>query len=131
MSLHDRIKEARKHKGITQTELGNAIGVAKTTIAGYEKNREPTAAQLGAIADILEVDVTFLLQDEIKRRHDESSPSDGIDNATKKSPSTAEAAPGGALHSMEDWKQAIGKMTKKQCRDAIILLMDKFMEDQE
>lgn len=70
MSLHDRIKEARKSKGITQTELGDLIGVAKTTVAGYEKSREPTAAQLGAIADILDVDVTFLLQDEIKQRHD-------------------------------------------------------------
>ena len=68
MSLHDRIKEARRNKGLTQTELGEKIGVAKTTIAGYEKKREPTAAQLGAIADILDVDITFLLQDEIKER---------------------------------------------------------------
>ncbi len=70
MSLHGRIKEARKNKGITQAELGALIGVAKTTIAGYEKNSEPTAAQLGEIADVLDVDITFLLQDEIKRRHD-------------------------------------------------------------
>ena len=41
------------------------IGVAKTTIAGYEKNREPTAAQLGAIADALGTDVGYLLQDEV------------------------------------------------------------------
>ena len=70
MSLHDRIKEARKSKGLTQTELGTLIGVAKTTIAGYERQYEPSAAQLGAIADALDVDVTFLLQDEIKKRHD-------------------------------------------------------------
>lgn len=68
MSLHDRIKEARKSKGLTQTELGRCIGVAKTTIAGYEKKSEPTAAQLGAIADALDVDVGFLLQDEVKLR---------------------------------------------------------------
>lgn len=73
MALHDRIKEARKNAGMTQTELGEKIGVAKTTIAGYEKNREPTAAQLGEIADVLGVDVTFLLQDEMKRRHDSSA----------------------------------------------------------
>lgn len=65
MSLHDRIKEARINKGITQSKLGELIGVAKTTIAGYEKNREPTAAQLGKIAHVLSVDVAFLLQDEI------------------------------------------------------------------
>lgn len=68
MSLHDRIKEARKSKGLTQTELGRCIGVAKTTIAGYEKKSEPTAAQLGAIADALDVGVGFLLQDEVKLR---------------------------------------------------------------
>lgn len=68
MSLHNRIKEARKNKGLTQTELGALIGVAKTTIAGYERQYEPSAAQLGAIADALDVDVTFLLQDEIKKR---------------------------------------------------------------
>ena len=68
MSLHSRIKEARNRKGLTQTELGSLIGVAKTTIAGYERQYEPSAAQLGAIADALDVDVTFLLQDEIRQR---------------------------------------------------------------
>lgn len=52
-------------------------------------------------------------------------------HSAKKSPSTAEAAPGEALHSVDDWKRAIDKMTKKQCRDAIILLLDKFMEGEE
>lgn len=66
MSLNDRIREARKRKGCTQEQLGQIIGVAKTTIAGYEKNREPTAASVGAIADALDVDVNFLFQDEIK-----------------------------------------------------------------
>lgn len=66
MSLHDRIKEARKNKGLTQEQLGNLIGVAKTTVAGYEKNREPVAAKIGEIADTLGVDVNFLLQDEMK-----------------------------------------------------------------
>lgn len=66
MSLNDRIREARKDKGLTQEQLGNIIGVAKTTIAGYEKNREPTAANVGAIADALGVDVNYLFQDEMK-----------------------------------------------------------------
>ena len=73
LSFHDRIKEARKQKQMTQEELGSLIGVAKTTIAGYEKNREPTAAQLGAIADALETDVDFLLQDEVKVYRKESA----------------------------------------------------------
>lgn len=84
MSLHDRIKEARKNRGITQTELGELIGVAKTTVAGYEKNREPTAAQLGLIADVLDVGVSFLLQDEIKRHHEYTATPDEMENIIKK-----------------------------------------------
>ena len=84
MSLHDRIKEARIRKGLTQTDLGAAIRVAKTTIAGYEKNREPTAAQLGEIADVLDVDVTFLLQDEIKKRYDLYATPDEMEGIIKK-----------------------------------------------
>ena len=69
MSLHDRIKEARIRKGLTQEQLGELIGVAKTTITGYEKNREPTAAKVGEIADALDVDANFLFQDEVKILH--------------------------------------------------------------
>ena len=84
MSLHDRIREARKNKGITQTELGDLIGVAKTTVTGYEKNREPTAALLGAIADALDVDVNFLLQDEVKKRKDTTPTPHEMEHLIKK-----------------------------------------------
>ncbi len=70
MSINDRIKEARKNKGITQEQLGELIGVAKTTITGYEKNREPSAAKVGEIADALDVDVNYLFQDEVKKLHE-------------------------------------------------------------
>lgn len=70
MSLNERIREARKRKGITQEQLGILIGVAKTTVAGYENNREPSAAKVGEIADVLGVDVNFLFQDEVKAFHD-------------------------------------------------------------
>lgn len=66
MSLNSRIKEARLNAGLTQEQLGKTIGVAKTTVAGYEKNREPDAPTLGAIIDALGVDANFLFQDEIK-----------------------------------------------------------------
>ncbi len=84
MSLHNRIKEARNRKGLTQTELGALIGVAKTTIAGYERQYEPSAAQLGAIADALDVDVTFLLQDEIKSRHESGATTQEMEHLVKK-----------------------------------------------
>ena len=84
MSLHNRIREARKQIGLTQEELGKRIGVAKTTVAGYEKNREPTAAQLGAIADVLGDDVTFLLQDEIRIKREVTASPHEMENLVKK-----------------------------------------------
>lgn len=85
MSLHDRIKEARKNKGLTQEQLGSLIGVAKTTITGYEKNREPTAAKVGEIADALGVDANFLYQDEMRelKYKDKATPEE-FENIIKK-----------------------------------------------
>lgn len=42
MEFGDRLREARVNKGLTQEQLAQKIGVAKSTLAGYEKgNREP------------------------------------------------------------------------------------------
>ena len=38
ISLPDRLKELRKSKKLTQTELGKILGVGKTTISMYETN---------------------------------------------------------------------------------------------
>lgn len=84
MSLHDRIKEARKSKGLTQEQLASLIGVAKTTVTGYEKNREPTAAKVGEIADALDVDANFLYQDEIKELYKYKSTPEEFENIIKK-----------------------------------------------
>ena len=83
MSLHERIKEARLRRGITQEQLGALIGVAKTTITGYEKNREPTAAKVGEIADALGVDVNFLFQDEVKALHENRAKSTEMEKLVK------------------------------------------------
>ena len=71
-------------KGITQEQLGELIGVAKTTITGYEKNREPSAAKVGEIADALEVDVNFLFQDEVKVLHENRATTEEMENLVKK-----------------------------------------------
>ena len=110
MSLHERIREARKNKGITQGDLGAIIGVATTTIAGYEKNREPTAAQLGAIADALDVDVTFLLQDEIKIRKNHTASPWEMDNIIKKYRALDQYG--------KDTVSAVLEMEHKRCLDA-------------
>lgn len=71
MALGDRIKEARVKSGLTQEQLASMIGVAKSTITGYEKgNRIPPAATVGEIADATNVDANFLYQDEVKERRE-------------------------------------------------------------
>lgn len=66
MKLSDRIREARLQKGMTQEQLADKIGVAKSTLTGYEKgNREPNIPTLRKIMDVLQVDANYLYQDEM------------------------------------------------------------------
>ena len=66
MAYIDRMKEARKRKGLTQEQLATMIGVAKPTYNGYEKgNSEPNMLTLTKIMNVLEVDADFLFQDEV------------------------------------------------------------------
>ena len=66
MSLHERIREARKRAGMTQAALAKAVKVAPSTLAGWEKNMEPSAAQIGLVALATGVSVNFLFQDEMQ-----------------------------------------------------------------
>lgn len=50
------IKEARKAKGLTQDELGKAIGLTGVAIMRYEKNqREPSKEIIERMAEVLNV----------------------------------------------------------------------------
>lgn len=76
MAIKDRIKEARLNKKYTQEQLAIQIGVAKSTVTGYEKgNSEPSIETIGKIMTVLGVDANFLWQDEtdfpIKVSYDE------------------------------------------------------------
>lgn len=65
MAYSDRLREARKKAGLTQTELGGLVGCAKTTITGYETGKsEPNMATLSRIMQVLNVDANFIFQDE-------------------------------------------------------------------
>lgn len=66
MAFKDRIKEARKNAKMTQKDIADAIGIAKSTYAGYETgNSEPNIYTIGEIVKILRVDPNFLWQDEM------------------------------------------------------------------
>lgn len=66
MSFHDRLYEARKRSGLTQAQLAELIGVAKTTYTGYEIGRsEPDMNRTVLLMHHLGVDANYLWQDEM------------------------------------------------------------------
>lgn len=57
-----RLKELRKQRNITQSELASALNVAKTTIAAYEQEvNEPSSSMLGRLADYFNVTTDYLI----------------------------------------------------------------------
>ncbi len=74
MAFKDRLKQARLEKGVTQEQLGEQIGVAKSTITGYEKgNSEPDMLKMKKIMRALNIDANYLLQDEMKQSADNNT----------------------------------------------------------
>lgn len=57
----ERLKELRLKKGLTQTELGEKVGVKQNTFTNWEKGRrEPSSENLIKLADLLEVSLDWL-----------------------------------------------------------------------
>lgn len=68
-----RVKELRIEKGLSQQELGSAIGVTKVSICGYENGtRLPNLEKLVKLADALETTTDFLLGREILIMNEEN-----------------------------------------------------------
>lgn len=62
MIIGNRLKEKRKSLGLTQTELGDLIGVGKAAICCYEKElRNPTLESIIELMSILGVSADYLL----------------------------------------------------------------------
>lgn len=57
-----RLKELRNAASLSQDELGNALGLSKSSISNYEKGyRQPDMATLHSIADYFNVTVDYLI----------------------------------------------------------------------
>lgn len=57
-----RLREARKKRGLTQTELGELIGVGKSAICCYEKEtRNPTLEAVIEMVHVFGVSADYLL----------------------------------------------------------------------
>ena len=69
MDIGAKIKFYRKQAGMKQKDLAAAIGVASTTVTGYEKGyREPNAIMIIKIAQALGVTGDDLLGIDIKEK---------------------------------------------------------------
>lgn len=67
MGIGYRIKEARESLGLTQTELGNLVGVTGSAITNYEKETShPKEQVIYKLMEHLNVDANYLFQDVIK-----------------------------------------------------------------
>lgn len=58
--LKDRLKQARKHAGITQAKLAEAINTSQGSIADLESGRNKSTTNLLQIANILRVNAEWL-----------------------------------------------------------------------
>lgn len=63
MKFGEKLRELRKQKHLSQTELGAAVGVSLRTLRGWEvEGRYPKQRELYAkLAEVLECDVDYLL----------------------------------------------------------------------
>jgi transcriptional regulator with XRE-family HTH domain len=64
MKFADKVKSARAELGLTQTELGDKVGVSLRTILSYEKGeKKPRSSNLLRLASALNVSTRFLTDD--------------------------------------------------------------------
>lgn len=67
MGIGYRIKEARERLGLTQTELGEMVGVTGSAITNYEKETShPKEQIIYKLMETLKVDANYLFQDAVK-----------------------------------------------------------------
>ncbi len=65
MSFDKKLKALRLENEMTQKYVAARLNVARSTIAGYEtKNRQPSHEKLTALANLFDVSVDYLLEDD-------------------------------------------------------------------
>lgn len=66
MTIGQKIKEQRKAIGLTQTELGEMLGVQKNAVSKWECGRvhDIPRTKIKAMANIFDVSTSYLIDDE-------------------------------------------------------------------
>jgi transcriptional regulator with XRE-family HTH domain len=71
MEIGKRIRALRLERGLSQTELGNLLGVTFQQIQKYEKGANRVAAgRLQRVAEALEVPITFFYAGNVTATHE-------------------------------------------------------------
>lgn len=60
MTIGDRIKQARQHRGMSRPKLAEAAGIKYPTLAGIENNDQGATTRLASIAEALGVSIRWL-----------------------------------------------------------------------
>ena len=60
MLINERIKELRTENGLTQKQLGDAVGIPQTTVACHEKSHDPNIYILMKYADYFGCTLDYL-----------------------------------------------------------------------
>jgi len=64
MKFGDKLRCARIQKGYTQDYVASAIGIAKSTLSGYENgSREPDVFKIKQLMDVLDISSAYLFDD--------------------------------------------------------------------
>ena len=62
VKIADRIKQLRKKKGVSQSQLAEAIGVKNNTVSTWERGtRKPDFAALQLLSEYFEISLEYLL----------------------------------------------------------------------
>jgi transcriptional regulator with XRE-family HTH domain len=63
------LKKHRKERGLTQTDLGDKIGVSKGCISNWERGyRDPSYSEIFVVADALGIDPKKLIERRAEER---------------------------------------------------------------
>ncbi len=74
--MHERIKQARLAKKLTQAELADMLGVTPQSVQQRESSTEPRKSRLTTLASILDADVNWLLFGETLKKGSNQVPSE-------------------------------------------------------
>lgn len=63
MSFAERLKELRSEKNLTQTELGEKVGINYSTLSDYERGNkaDPYMSTLRTLSNFFEVSIDYLI----------------------------------------------------------------------